>query len=523
MKALALYTGHDQSVAVIEDGKVILAMEEERPTRIKHTNPSPNPYVPEQGMKWLAEQGHTIDNADLIVYGEPTFAGGAIEPLLPSAGVERERAERLKSKVRCVEHHLSHVALAYAWSGWDDCYALAIDGGGSISYGLAARCRNGVIEEIARDEMTSLTSIMGPAVWYLHLTMALGYAPLDGEGKVTGAAANGNRERFGPLFRSLYTIEPFRVTDPKLPGATRADGTWCPTRESLRELIGVDPQDPSVFYDVAAGGQALFEEMIQKDLEAFIPRGCRLVVSGGAFANVTLNRLLLDWVDELFVVPPMTDSGQSAGAGIYASGSIRPAPPANLYLGYDAGEIPSSVDPREVAKMIADGAVVGLCHGRCEYGPRALGNRSLLADPRRADMPRKLNNMLSRDHVMPFAPAIKFECADEILEPAWRRAAQSAEQMTLALQVRGDWKERIPAVVHVDNTCRPQVLRREVNPFYYDVLDAFYKLTGVGVLLNTSLNLHSQSIVMTERDAVEVLDKGGMNVLVSAGGVTRRA
>ena len=522
MKAVALYTGHAQSVAVIEDGKVILAMEEERPTRIKHTNPAPNAHLPERGMAWLADQGHTFDNADLIVYGMPTPASGAIDPLLPAAGVERERAERLKPKVRCVEHHLSHVALAYAWSGWDDCYALAIDGGGSVSYGLAARCRNGVIEEIARDEMTNLTSIMSSGLFYIFITDALGFRSMMDEGKVQSLAAYGNPNRFATLFHDRYDVKPFNITDPLKPGATRADGTWHPTREAIQEIIGVDPRDESVRADVAAAAQNFFEHIVFTNVRAFVPRGCKLVVSGGIFANVVLNLKLLDWVDELWVCPPMGDSGIAAGAGIYASGLINSYAVNDVYLGCDAGPVSSNVSPADVARMIADGAIVGLCHGRCELGPRALGARSIVCDPTRLDMNARLNSALARTAFQPFAPVILSEYVDDIVDPVWRRAARACEFMTITVKVRDEWKHRIPGVVHVDGTCRPQVLRREVNPFYYDVVDEFRKITGVPVLINTSFNIHSEAIIYGESDAHDTLRRSGIDVVVTASGVRKK-
>ena len=517
-RVIGIYGGpaHDQSVAYVENGVVKLAMEEERPTRIKHCSPPPA-HTPWMGLDWLSHEGYDFNNVDTVAFAEPLCNQSSHRDAL----VTMELPLWLEQRLAAREHHLCHAALAWAWSGWDECYALAIDGGGSMSYGLAAHCKNGVITEIARDNMAQLHSILNPGLWYLLSTIALGYKPLHDEGKVQALACSGNPNRYTALIRERLTIKPFYVEDPRLPGATRKDGTWHPSREMLQQLIGIDPQESSVKADVAAAVQTIFEEMIMTDVEAYIPRGCRLVLSGGCFCNVTINRKLLDWASEVFAASAMTDGGMAAGAGLL-TGPIRPYRVDHVYLGYDAGPIPAGTDPARLARMIADGACVGLCYGRCEYGPRALGNRSILCDPTKSDTAAKVNAKLHRNSVMPFAPVILDTDADEVLEPAWRRASHSAEHMTMAFKVNEGWREKIPAVVHVDGTCRPQVLRESVSPFYYAILREFKKITGIGVLLNTSFNLHETPIIMSEADAMDVFDKGGVDVLVSTSGLKGR-
>ena len=468
MKIIGVYGGHDQAVAYVEDGIVKLALEEERLSRVKHHQPPP--YAPYHGLEWLADNGHNITEVDRLAFGEPLCNTGDLLVALRTMHLP----VRIEPKIRLIEHHTAHVALAYAWSGWDECYALAVDGGGSVSYALAAHCKDGLIHEVARDNMSNLLSIMNPGLWYILATDAIGLKPLHDEGKLQAMACSGDPNRYMPLFRERLSIKPFEVTDSKKSGATRDDGTWAPTRDNIKELIGIDPRDDAVKRDVAAAIQAIFEEMIMTDVQAYVPKGSKLVVSGGSFCNVTINRKLLNWVSEVFVAPAINDGGIAAGAAL-AIDRIVPYRLDNVYLGYDAGEIPNSVDPREVAKLIANGAFIGLCQGRCEYGPRSLGNRSILGDPTKTDTSTRLNAKLNRSGVMPFAPVILDSEADNVLEPDWHRAEHSAEHMTITFKVNEEWKDRIPAVVHVDGTCRPQVLRREVNPFYYDVLVEFKK------------------------------------------------
>lgn len=508
MKTIGIYAGHDQGAAAVEDGRVLLAMEEERPTRRKHAEPPP--HHPGETLAWLAGQGHTLQDADRVALADPLPHQGALRDGI--ASVELDVA--LEPKVRLVEHHLAHAALGVAWSGWDDCHVLVIDGGGSVSYALAARAVGGRLEEIARDDMANARSIMNPGLFYLLCTQALGFKPVRDEGKVMCLAARGDKARFPRLFHDRYEVKPFEVTDRRMPGAERKDGTWTPSRDAIREIIGVDPQDESVRADVAAQVQDFFEHLVWTDVRAHVPRGCRLALAGGCFASVTINRQLLDWASEVFVAPAMNDGGLAAGAALYAEqdGLLRPYRVPHVYLGHDAGE--SSADPRQVARRLANGATVGVCQGRSEYGPRALGHRSILADPRDPQMPAKVGGQLRRDLFMPFAPVMLDEEADRILEPTWRRAAHAAEFMTVAFAVQEGWRERLPAVVHVDGTCRPQVLREEVNPFVYAVLREFKAITGVGVLLNTSFNRHGLPIIHGAEDALDHLAEGCADELV---------
>lgn len=504
MKTIGIYTVHDQSVAVSQDGVITHAMEEERPSRKKHYGQE-HGATPALSLEWLASQGHSLGSANVIA--QPT-------PTLDFSEMERHglgKRESIVPRHKVFDHHLCHIATAYYWSGWDDCYVLAVDGGGTNWFGQTAHCHDGKIDILGGEPMTEKRTLEGtnPGTLYLHMTMHLGFKAVRDEGKVMCLAAKGDPSRFRSLF-DRYEVAPFKVMDRLNRGIITNEEVWA-------AVGGKDAaQSGQIRADLAASVQELFERMILADVEAFVPRGARLALSGGSFANVVVNRKILDWAGEVWVAPPMNDGGVATGAAMLADPDTKPYRLHDAYLGLDVGT--PTADPREVAKTVADGLMVGIAHGRCEHGPRALGNRTILADPRREDTVGCLNKKLRRSGFMPFAPVMLYEFADEILEPAWRRAEHAAEFMTMAFCANPGWKEKIPAVVHVDGTCRPQVIKQDVNPWYWSVLEEFRKLTNCPVLLNTSFNMHEEPIVTTLADAASVLERGGVDVLVTPEG-----
>jgi carbamoyltransferase len=183
-----------------------------------------------------------------------------------------------------------------------------------------------------------------------------------------------------------------------------------------------------------------------------------------------------------------------------------------MYLGFDAGSN-ERVDVREVADLLVGRKVVGLVDGPMELGPRALGARSILADPQDADVNQTINERLDRVEYMPFAPVVLEEQAGEVLV-GWSREHLSSKHMTLVYQVSPAWRDRLKGVVHVDGTVRPQVIRREDHPFYYAILEAYFKKTGIPVLINTSFNTHGEPILRTVEEGLQALEAGRVDALV---------
>lgn len=500
MRIFGVYMGgHDFNVACVDNGRVVAAVEEERLSRHKHHGQQ-HGKAPRLGMDWLAEQGAA---ADIIALATPIphgGEGGLMRTVMDVMGAPHE----VVAKSSTYEHHRCHLATAWLWSGWDNCYAMAVDGGGSAFYGAVAHCsRRDGIELLAFDKMEHRDNFIRPGSLYLQATAALGFTPIKDEGKVMCLAARGDPARYWDALWKGHTFVPF--------GAEGPDIVWP-------DWHG----DPYARADLAAAVQAGFERIIGTTLRAHVPMNARVALAGGSFANVLINRQILEWAAEVFVAPPMNDGGLAAGAALLASfeaGEAVPHRVSDMYLGPDAGPWPQDVDPAQIAAAVENGALVAICVGRCEYGPRALGNRTVLADPRRADTPERLNAALRRDGFMPFAPVMTEMGAAVLLEPSWRRAAHAAQFMTMAFRVASPEQEhRIPAATHF-GTCRPQIVKHETNPAYHDVVQAFGEMTGLPVLINTSFNLHGEPIVGTEEHALRSFAASGLDMLVTTSGL----
>ena len=486
MRIVGTYMGgHDFNVAIVQDGRVVAAVEEERLSRHKHHGQQ-HGTTPSLGLSWLKQIGLGADTADLVVVAAPTQYDGAS---------------------RMYEHHRCHATTAWLWSGWDDCYVVAIDGGGSEYCGIVTRCsRRSGIEVVATDDMEYRNGFIRPGRLYIEATQALGFTPVKDEGKVMCLAARGDPARYWNALWGDCEFAPFGAVGPNI--------VWP-------DWHG----DPYARADLAAAVQAGFEQIVMATVRAYVPLGAKVALAGGSFANVLINRRILDWASEVFVAPPMNDGGLAAGAALLAAldvGEVTPHRVPDMYLGPDAGPWPEGVSPEQIAAAVADDKLVAICTGRCEYGPRALGNRTILADPRRADTPERLNAALHRDGFMPFAPVMTGAAADVLLEPSWRRARHAARFMTMAFRVSTpEQEQRIPAATHF-GTCRPQVIDRETNPPYHDVVEAFGQATGLPVLINTSFNLHGEPIVGTEENALRSFMASGLDMLVTTSGLHTR-
>jgi carbamoyltransferase len=292
----------------------------------------------------------------------------------------------------------------------------------------------------------------------------------------------------------------------------------------LREVIRGHSRE-----DVAAAAQRVLEEAVVPLVQTAVADGglSHVALNGGVFANVRLNQRIaaLPGVARVFVFPGMSDTGNSLGAALLAlaaldrpafAGAYRALDAVGWGPGYDDAEIRAVLDaaglgyrhlPAEglaeaAARAIHEGLVVGWFQGRMEFGPRALGYRSIVASPVDADMHQRLNDRLSRTEFMPFAPSVLAECAGAIFRDV-EPAAHTAEFMTITLDVEPQWRPRIPAVVHVDGTARPQLVRRDRNPLYHRLIERYRDLSGIPLVLNTSFNVHEEPIVCRPEEAVQ--------------------
>jgi carbamoyltransferase len=295
--------------------------------------------------------------------------------------------------------------------------------------------------------------------------------------------------------------------------------------------------------DIAASVQKVVEDTMLPSLQRLLARypARRLGLAGGLFANVKLNQLLAEKLplDEIFVFPAMGDDGLATG-GVLAHLLRRDGLDRwlqqrrklnDVYLGRDytagidaalaatPGVVRRDGAPVELAAArLTSGEIGAIYNGRMEYGPRALGARTILANPARRETHDLLNQRLDRTEFMPFAPVVAEERAAEVFEVDARNA-YACRFMTITCRVREAWRTRIPAVVHVDGTARPQIISRASNPLYYDIVTAFERVSGLPVLVNTSFNVHEEPIVNAPAECIRALTDGRIDFVVTNGGL----
>ncbi|MCB1745475.1 MAG: hypothetical protein KDK91_34225, partial [Gammaproteobacteria bacterium] len=448
-------------------------------------------------------------------------------------------------KVEFVDHHLSHAAAAWYASEPGDPLIVTLDGEGDhLSGSVSVVRKNEIVRLAAIDQKDSLGNI------YSAITRQLGFKISRHEGKITGLAAYGSPDEGEPILSSCVRMEDgipvYRrqmsdlgrsLLSQVLPGAKTA---YAPKPRTIAALIAHLSAE-----DQAASVQAFLE----KQACAFVAEWMRrtgktdLVLNGGVFANVKLNQRIaaLPGVTSVFVFPNMGDGGNAIGAAQVIAARRGQEPERgrtqDVYLGpsYDSGAIAEVLEGRtnldvqhpsdlieQVAADIHAGLIVGWYQGRMEYGPRALGNRSILARPTERKLNDVLNKRLSRTEFMPFAPSCLIEHAQDCFDIQLDQLTHAAEFMTITFDVRPEWVERIQAVSHVDATARPQLVRKETAPRYHALISAYYRLSGIPMVVNTSFNNHEEPIVCQPSEALAALDAGVIDLLVMGDTVVRK-
>jgi len=436
---------------------------------------------------------------------------------------------RANAKLHFVNHHEAHGLAALFYTDWDDALIYTADGiGDNVSYSVRS-LRDGVLEchfggeewlAVRRTPRNSLATAYGCA------TQAAGFRKWRHEGKLTGLSAWGR-----PTLTDQFARH-FRLNENGLVDCDFRN--WRQMQNTFDELCRGTSRE-----NIAASIQKLVEDIIPRAIAYWLKRTNtrRLALAGGLFANVRLNRLLAESlpVDEVFVFPAMGDDGLAVGAGLcllrdrdgLATWLRERRRLDTVYFGrdYDAqidaclradgGVRPLPGTPAEVATdLIQAGKAGAIYTGRMEYGPRALGARSIIASPLDATINDRLNKRLDRSEFMPFAPYVLEEDAERVFEitPINRYAARF---MTITCAVRPDWRSRIPAVVHIDNTARPQIIRDADNPMFAAILREFRARTGVPVLINTSFNVHEEPIINRPEECRRALIDGRVDFVVT--------
>lgn len=520
---------HDPAAALVIDGKVVAAAEEERFSRRKHGK-RPIPFsaweLPELSARWCLEQaGLTPSGLDAVAYSyDPELARPADRLGLhdPWDHLRQDYARRAPEfiaaalpglhpdKVRFVAHHVAHAASAGLASPYPDCAVLVLDGRGERASHLSGRYAN---RELTVLGSQSLPDSMG--LFYEDLTQHLGFLRSSDEFKVMALASYGT-PRFLDRLRAYVHLDGR--------GGFRARPVPWASLVPPREPGGRWTQDHA---DLAAGAQVCLEEVLLGLARWLHDRTGEevLTLAGGVALNCVANTRLHRETPfrQVWVQPAAGDAGTALGAALHVAQqkeTVEPMPTAALGRGWSDADLRAWLEraavPYEepddiaetVAAALADDGIVAWFQGRGEYGPRALGHRSLLAHPGRAGNLERLNAVKGREEFRPVAPMVLAERAAELFD-----GPLPSPYMLFVHDVAPEWRERVPAVVHVDGTARIQTVDRASEPLVARMIDGFERRTGLPVVVNTSLNTAGRPMVDDPRDALECFGSAPVDLL----------
>jgi carbamoyltransferase len=539
---------HDSSACIVRDGELLFAVAEERISRQKHDSRFPQLAI-QACLEFARVRPEQLDEVcfgwqtagpvyrhDLKLYALGKWPITYLNVLNSTrhfasmwhqeSGARRfaEHFGATKARTRFVDHHLAHAISAYAFSGFEDSAVVVMDGRGaweatSIWHGSKGRLRH-VLTIPFPDSL---------GLFYSQFTAYLGFQPNSDEWKVMGLAPYGEP---GVKLDKFIDPEaaPYRVNAHRL--FENGNGPFS----SLAAMLGparapeseIDARHKNIAYAVQDACELAMMSVVRMAMQK--TRSPNLCLAGGVALNSKGNGKLAasGLADRIFVQPAASDDGVALGAALAPylenGGRLPNTEMRHAYLGpaFDDSAIESALhtyklsytrlnDPSATAaEFLSQGKILGWFQGRMEFGPRALGSRSILADARDPEMNAKVNNAVKfREWWRPFAPSLKKEAAAEYLE-----SATDSPFMILTAQVRPEKRAVIPSVTHVDGSARPQTVEKEINPLYWRLLDEFDKRTGVPVIMNTSFNLRGEAIVHTPTDAVRTFFSSGMDALV---------
>lgn len=427
-------------------------------------------------------------------------------------------------------HHLAHALSALFYTKHQDVLIYTADGGGDTVCYSTRHLKNGKLHTLygGEEELNTPFPVDSVGLAYGYMTQALGYKMNRHEGKLTGLASYGKPTIYADIKRHFTVCDTGRI------GSNFESNTAM--REGIENIARNEKPE-----DAACSIQKALEELVCKSIAIYLKRtGAECIaLAGGVFANVSLNRRIGDMhgVKSVFIFPGMGDEGLSVG-GLYAYLLHRDGLTAwlsnrrelnNVYWGGAFDNEISKVfnckgikrigeSANKVAKLIADGRIVALYTGRMEFGPRALGARSILANPADNNINETLNARLTRTEFMPFAPMVLQEDANDVFEVDDVNS-YAMRFMTITCNVRKEWQSAIPAVVHIDGTARPQIICESDSPFYAKILREFKNLTGLPVLINTSFNAHEEPIIYTPHECLHALKNERVDCIATQHGI----
>jgi len=566
MKILGITTEGDSGAAVVEDGRILAAVNEERLSRLKLVVGFPRLSIREvldlsgtdvgdikavlvaatdsvfvdelePFVGWLEDSGNGTGQFLKKAAGRlakfrhrlPVLETGYYALQAPRFRQRRQAIRRilreeigLRCPIQFVDHHFAHVTSAYFTSGFRDALVFSVDGGGDGRSSVVYAVRDGRAELL--HEVSAYHSLGN---YYAYVTKICGFKAMKHEGKITGLAAYGE-PKYVDLLKGLIDLE----------NGTFVNRGRVAFHGALRELEGKLPRGWKR-EDLAASVQRHFENVVRGFVGYWARRtGLREVaLAGGVFSNVRVNEEVHDLpeVRRIFIHPHMSDGGLAVGAALAACipGILEETMPAveeplrDVYLGrgLEATEIWEAMrrhglQPQPlhagledaIADLLVEGYVVARANGRMEYGPRALGNRSILYQPTDRSVNDWLNKNLRRTEFMPFAPSMLYEARDQCFE-AVAGAEHAAEFMTTTFHCTAWMRERMHGVVHLDGTARPHLVQEDRNPSFYRVIQAFFERTGLPAIINTSFNMHEEPIVCNADDCVRAFLAGNLDYL----------
>jgi carbamoyltransferase len=560
---LAIHAGmHDSSAAAFDDYEMVAAVSEERLTRVKGSGESVPWLAIDEVLRIAGWRRNDVDAIATTRGWFPThdyrfplwrelhytfkrwrgrerthrelavlshrFGVTDTHKLFRADRFLKDNSFRPDTRVHFANHHESHALAALFYTDWDDALVYTSDGiGDNVSYSMRA-LKDGKLDCHYGDDrwLTKTLKETGLASAYGYATVACGFRMLRHEGKLTGLAAYGEPKLAGEMAAQ------FRFDDAS--GLIETDfRNWSAMREKFLALCKGHDRET-----IAASIQKVAEDFTVQSVRWWLARtGARkLALAGGLFANVRLNRLLAETLplDEVFVFPAMGDDGLSVGAALtflHARDGTETwlrhrQRLDNVYLGQNFnGKIDDTLQAAGMRRLagppvvtavdlIRAGKAGAIYTGRMEFGPRALGARSIIASPHDHAINDNLNKRLDRSEFMPFAPFVLEEDAARVFEITDVNR-YAAHFMTITCGVKPEWRARIPAVVHVDGTARPQIVRDEDNPLFAAILRRFRDQTELPVLINTSFNVHEEPIVNRPEECLQALAEGRVDFVVT--------
>src|SRR3990167_4052500 len=543
------YSGmHDTAIAIVSpDGKPIFAVSLERVSRVKQDGRLPTALLNE--IPWDRIATAAISAPETFVPQEH-FKSETHPTLLPAPReyplVHEEKFHAFLSSIpvekKFVGHEMAHATVAFYGSGFDEAVCMTYDGGMSNDpwFGGLYRCsiQNAIhpLDQFSAMHYAKITSL------YTVVTALLGFSPNKHEGKITGLAAYGKpteacRSLLMRWFeKDYYALETamrwlFSYDEINVPALVPNNAAMQVFKQQVekanisREVLAATVQDISAEHVIRILQNAKHADMLQKNI----------CLSCGLFSNVKINQRVAELgFEQVYVAPAMTDDGTALGAAwsVLASTkeNFKPGYARSMLLGpsYDANETQSMLikknicfttpesPEKEIAGLLARGKIVAVFQGGCEFGPRALGNRSILAAATDANVNQRLNEKLNRTEFMPFAPMTLEEDALQYYENI-SSVKKSIAFMTMAVNCTEKMKKESPAVVHIDGTARPQLITYEDHPFIYSILKHYKLKTGFSSIVNTSFNIHEEPIVCTPEDALKGFFISGLDYLYLEG------